>query len=104
MSGIFGLVQFDGRPVDRAILERITAASSHRGPDGSGLWLEGAAAFGQQRLLTTSESIQELPHDDGRFVLTFDGRIDDAGELRSALGAKKAADDELVLRAYKAWG
>ena len=105
MSGIFGSVQFDGRPADRAILGRITAASSHRGPDGSGLWIEDSAALGQQRLHSTPESLQEIPRDDGRFVLALDGRIDNAEELRlSALGKAELPVEPVLERWYALWG
>src|SRR5690349_10559768 len=48
MCGIAGILHFDGRPVDRGLLEAMAAALSHRGPDGTGIWTNaGVQAFGR---------------------------------------------------------
>ena len=39
MCGIAGIWQLDGRPVERATIERFVAALAHRGPDGEGILL-----------------------------------------------------------------
>ena len=41
MCGIAGIVRTDGRPVDPAVLARMAARLTHRGPDQEGLWLSG---------------------------------------------------------------
>jgi asparagine synthase (glutamine-hydrolysing) len=107
VSAIFGLVGFDERPADPERIEQMRAASAHRGPDGSSVWVDGAAGFGHQRLSTTPESIRERqPLEDGRYVLTFDGRIDNREPLREELRGRLRADTdaELVLRSFEAWG
>jgi glutamine phosphoribosylpyrophosphate amidotransferase len=45
MSGIIGLWNFDGAPVERALVERLAAALHHRGPDATGIWTEGGAGM-----------------------------------------------------------
>ena len=50
MCGIAGIVNLDGRPVDRAVVERMTAAIAHRGPDGTGTHVDGAVGLGNRRL------------------------------------------------------
>ena len=65
MSGIFGIIHRDGRPVDAARLDRMRDAMAHRGPDGSHIWSEGNAGLGQLMLHTTPESLGEaLPFRD----------------------------------------
>lgn len=112
MSGIAGIVRFDGAPVEPGLVERMTAAMAHRGPDGIRHWSGGSVALGQCMLRTTPESLDErqpLANEDGSFVLVMDGRVDNADELRRELLGRGAVlrdrtDAELVLRAYEAWG
>jgi asparagine synthase (glutamine-hydrolysing) len=39
MSGIAGIYHLDGRPVDLALLHRMTDVIAHRGPDGIHHWI-----------------------------------------------------------------
>ena len=59
----------------------------HRGPDGSGLWLDAAAAMGHRRLSIIDLELSEQPmwSSDGRFVLTYNGEIYNYAELRAEL-------------------
>ncbi len=41
MCGITGLIHLDGAPVSPVILQKMTDAIAHRGPDGEGHWIEG---------------------------------------------------------------
>ncbi|MEW6752945.1 MAG: asparagine synthase C-terminal domain-containing protein [Candidatus Latescibacterota bacterium] len=51
MCGICGLVYPDaGRPVDPVLLERMTDALRHRGPDGRGFYRDGGVGLGVRRL------------------------------------------------------
>src|SRR5437868_5794118 len=40
MCGIAGFVNPDGRTADRAVVERMTATLTHRGPDGDGFYVD----------------------------------------------------------------
>lgn len=113
MSGIYGIVRFDGAPVSAEPLRRMAAAMALWGPDGRGQWLGGAAGLGQLMLHTTPESQRErlpasirvAPH----LVITADARIDNREELFDALGAPSAGreqtpDSSLILLAYEKWG
>lgn len=112
MSGIAGIVRFDGAPVEPGQIERMTAAMAHRGPDGIRHWSTGSVALGQCMLCTTPESLDErgpLANEDGSLVLVMDGRVDNWEELRRELLGRSAVlrdrtDAELVLRAYEVWG
>jgi asparagine synthase (glutamine-hydrolysing) len=112
MSGIAGIVHYDGRLVDRSRLERMTESLAHRGPDTSGVWCDGAIGFGHRALWTTPESLAEtqpLPNEDLTLVLTADARVDNREELRRSLLAagsvlRTDTDAELVLKAYEVWG
>ena len=112
MSGIAGIIHFDGKPVEPGQVEAMTAAMHYRGPDGISHWHRGHVALGQCMLRTTPESLEEtqpLTNEDASLVLVMDGRVDNWEELRRELLGKGAvlrtrADAELVLRAYEVWG
>ena len=112
MSGIGGIYNLDGAPVDRALLERMSAAIAHRGPDGIHHWVEGPVGMGHCMLRTTPESVYErqpLTDDSGNLCLTMDGRVDNRQDLLSVLKSAGArlrddTDAEIVLRAYECWG
>lgn len=114
MSGIAGICNVDGGPVDRALLAQMTRAIAHRGPDGIGHWMAGPVALGHAMFHTTPESLRETQPlsmesaQQGSLCLTLDGRVDNRRELRAALESKGCAlrtdtDAELVLRAYEHW-
>ena len=112
MSGIAGIVRFDGVPLESDLIGKMTAAMAHRGPDGIEHWQRNHLALGHCMFRTTPESLAEhQPHanEDASLVLVMDGRVDNAEELRRELLARGAllrdrSDAELVLRAYEAWG
>jgi asparagine synthase (glutamine-hydrolysing) len=112
MSGIAGIIRFDGAPVEPGLIEKMTGSMPYRGPDGINHWVKGSVALGQCMLRTTPESLEEhqpLCNEDESLVLVMDGRVDNWEELRRELLGRGAvlrtrADAELVLRAYEAWG
>lgn len=112
MSGIVGIVHFDGKAVTPGQIERMTAALAYRGPDGINHWVDGSVALGHCMLRTTPEALEEsqpLANEDQSIILVMDGRVDNWETLRQQLLAKGAilrsrADAELVLRSYEIWG
>jgi asparagine synthase (glutamine-hydrolysing) len=112
MSGICGILHFDGKPVDQSLLERMTALLDYRGPDGKGVWVNGHVGFGHTMFRTTYESANEQQPCslDGNVYITANARIDARDELIPLLRAKgcKVANDvpdvELILHAYQIWG
>jgi asparagine synthase (glutamine-hydrolysing) len=112
MSGIVGIVQQDGAPVDRKLLRGMTEFMAFRGPDAQEIWVEGAVGFGHAMLRTTFEQAREQQPCtlDGQVWITADGRIDGRSELRQKLaargrtGCQDATDVDLILHAYAAWG
>lgn len=111
MSGIAGVLRFDGQAADPGLVEAMTEAVRHRGPDAGGCWSEGCVGVGLRLLRSTPESLAE----DGPFrdreqelCLVLDGRVDNREELAHALRAagcepRGGTDAELVLRAWEAW-
>ncbi len=112
MSGITGIYHRDGQPVEPGLLQRMTELIAHRGPDGTGYWIDGPVGMSHQMFHTTPESLHErqpLVDPTGNRCLTFDGRVDNREELKRALEQKimrlrTDTDAELVLQAYACWG
>jgi asparagine synthase (glutamine-hydrolysing) len=118
MSGIVGILNLDGEPVDRSLLEKMTEFMTFRGPDDQQVWLEGAVGFGHTMLRTTWEAEYEYqPFTlDSQVWIVADARIDDRDNLASKLwiaplpvppfegGTAVITDVELILRAYLEWG
>jgi asparagine synthase (glutamine-hydrolysing) len=112
MSGIVGIINFNGAPVDGSLLRRLTDSLAFRGPDDQRIWLNGCAGFGHAALQTTDESRSERQPFvlDGAICVVADARIDARPELASRLAAAgesvpaAVTDVELLARAYRAWG
>ena len=111
MCGIAGIVHTDARAADRSALERMAVAMAHRGPDGSGVWTDGAIGPAHRRLaiIDLAGGRQPMVSAETGCVLTFNGEIYNYRELRTELAADgtrfiEQSDTEVVLRAYEAWG
>jgi asparagine synthase (glutamine-hydrolysing) len=112
MSGIVGIVDFGGEPIDATILRSLTDQMTFRGPDGQQVWHDGAVGFGHALLANTFESEHDhQPLTLGNDIwIVADARIDDQATLIEAIRshgtviANGACDAELILRAYHIWG
>ena len=111
MSGIAGIYNVDGGPVDRELLMRMTESIRHRGQDDGGIWVDGCVGLGHRQLWTTEESYREkqpLSNRDGTCCITCDARVDNREELirelRShGIEARELTDAQLILQAYEVW-
>ncbi|WP_414468883.1 lasso peptide isopeptide bond-forming cyclase [Methanobacterium sp. ACI-7] len=108
MSAITGIFYRNGRDVDSNLMEKMNNCLSHRGPDGSNVWIKESVGLGHQMLWTTPESIHEtLPFEEGNFVITSDARIDNRKELSRELNIEnneKISDSYFILKSYEKWG
>jgi asparagine synthase (glutamine-hydrolysing) len=112
MSGFAGIVNLDGAPVDRALVERLEEFLHSRGPDGRGQWIDGNVALVHTLFVTTDESRgeQQPMSLDGRSWIVADARIDAREDLTRKLIARgcecssRRPDAELILHAYSVWG
>src|SRR3954447_21327423 len=111
MCGICGEIRMAGQ-VSSSAVEQINNAMHKRGPDGSGVYAQGAMAFGHRRLsiLDLSPAAQQpmLDSELGR-GLVFNGCIYNFRELRNELRRKgyrffSEGDTEVILKSYHAWG
>lgn len=112
MSGIAGIIHFDGRPMQAGSIEGMTRAMSGRGPDGLGHWHDAMAALGHCQLRSLAEHAHEVqPCVDaasGR-VAVIDGRLDNLADLARALRysgeqLRNLTAGRVLLDAYERWG
>ncbi|MGC2700566.1 MAG: asparagine synthase-related protein [Candidatus Acidiferrales bacterium] len=114
MSGIVGMFERSGAPVDRALLQALAHFLSYRGPDARETWSSGSIGLGHTMLRTTRGSqVERQPANlGGRLWITADARIDCREELKSKLAELESGkssgptvtDSDLILRSYAAWG
>ena len=113
MCGIAGMAGF-GRPVSEALVRRMTATLTHRGPDEDGFFAAPHVALGARRLsiIDVSGSHQPLRGEDqgyGRRVrAVFNGELYNFKALRAELAARghrfeTAGDAEVVVHAWEEW-
>lgn len=112
MCGVAGYLSCAYEPASAVVLQRMTDAIAHRGPDGDGVFVDGALALGHRRLSIIDLSPagkQPMQTRDGRFVLSYNGEIYNFAALRvelESLGYQfhSRTDSEVVLNAYAEWG
>ena len=112
MSAIAGIVSLDGSLDCNALVQKVTAEMTRRGPDARGHWASGSVALGHCMLRTTPESVNETQPTlsrDGQLVIVMDGRLDNLDELRRALNddgslPNGTPDAQYVLAGYERWG
>jgi len=115
-----GLAGFLRRPAQwdtaqcAAVLDAMTAAVAHRGPDDQGVWFDAprGIGLGHRRLSIVDPSPgghQPMVSASGRLVIVFNGEIYNHAELRHELEAaghrlRSSSDTEVLLEAVEHWG
>lgn len=110
IAGAFG----PGVGSKRPLVEALTRALRHRGPDGEGMWTapDNRAVLGHRRLAIIDLSDaghQPMPSPAGRFAAVFNGEIYNFRELRQQLLSlghtfRGFSDTEVMLAAFDQWG
>jgi len=112
MCGIAGRFNYDPlRPVDRHVLEAMTDAVAHRGPDAAGYHLAHGIGLGHRRLsiIDLSTGDQPLANEDGTVWTVFNGEIYNFADVRAELLAhghrfRTGSDTEVIVHGYEQWG
>jgi asparagine synthase (glutamine-hydrolysing) len=118
MCGIVGFIT--NEKISRGslvkLLNNMTDAISHRGPDDSGLWVDDktSIALGHRRLSIIDLSQaghQPMISNSGNFVIVFNGEIYNHLELRAELQSASSShkwrghsDTETLLAGFEYWG
>ena len=94
------------------ILRKMISNISHRGPDGSGTYVNESLGLAHRRLSIidlSDEGLQPMFYANKQIVITFNGEIYNYIELRDTLRGKgyiftSQSDTEVILAAYLEWG
>ena len=112
MCGICGKFSLDGeRRVGEAEIGRMMRTLEHRGPDESGLFVDGSAGLGHRRLniIDLDSGRQPIFNEDGTMAIVFNGEIYNYRELTASLKQrghvfKTKSDTEAILHLYEDLG
>ncbi|HEU4451382.1 MAG TPA: asparagine synthase (glutamine-hydrolyzing) [Gaiellaceae bacterium] len=111
MCGIAGIYARPGTGAPEGLLLAMAGELRHRGPDGTGLYLDGRFGMANTRLaiVDLAGGDQPLPSEDGRYWVMQNGEVYNHVELRAeleALGRRFATtcDTEVIAQAYAEWG
>src|ERR687889_1232204 len=112
MCGIAGRFNYDAlRPVERDVLEAMTDAVAHRGPDAAGYHLAPGVGLGHRRLsiIDLSTGDQPLTNETGTVWTVFNGEIYNFAEVRAELAGRghrfrTGSDTEIIVHGYEEWG
>src|SRR4051794_6668278 len=108
MCGFAGYVDFARPPQASSLLLRMAASLRHRGPDDTGVMINGACGLAHARLsiIDVAHSVQPMRSRCGRFALAYNGELYNYPELRDELlssGAQfeTSGDTEVLLQSLE---
>ncbi len=109
MCGIAGFAEKNN--ADKETLEKMMDVIIHRGPDGSGEYVDDTVALGHRRLsiIDLEGGKQPMENEDGTIVCIFNGEIYNYQPLRQQLQEQghvfsTHSDTEVLLHGYEEWG
>ena len=111
MCGIAGIYARPGSEAPQELLLTMAGELRHRGPDGTGLYVDGRYGMTNNRLaiVDLAGGDQPLSNEDGRYWVMQNGEIYNYVELIAELedlGHRFAtrSDTEVIAQAYEEWG
>ena len=111
MCGIAGFIDNCSGPTREESLRRMVGVLRHRGPDGTGVYLDSHAGLGHARLsiIDVAGGSQPIHNEDASLWIVFNGEIFNYLELRSELADRghqfaTRSDTEVILHAFEEWG
>jgi asparagine synthase (glutamine-hydrolysing) len=113
MCGIAGVFHYrTGAPAPEQRIERMASRLVHRGPDQSGVFVDGELALGHRRLsiIDLSEAgRQPMTNEDGSVVISFNGEIYNFRDLRQELERaghvfRSSSDTEVLVHLWEERG
>jgi asparagine synthase (glutamine-hydrolysing) len=113
MCGINGIAlsSRSRRNINVAILERMRDVITHRGPDDSGIYIDGRIGLGHRRLsiVDVAAGHQPMTNEDGSLHITYNGEIYNHAAFRASLEARghtyqTHCDTETILHLFEEYG
>ena len=112
MCGITGKIKLDNRNVSEKEILLMNQRIKHRGPDDSGVYLNGPIGLGSVRLSVidlSSAGHMPMISEDKQTIIVYNGEIYDTERYRRELSNdgikfKSKTDTEIILYLYKKYG
>ena len=110
MSAIFGIIDFEGRPIEKEWIKSMQTDLAHRGPEGKRIYQEESMFLGHMLLQVTPESIYDKsPYEEDGFVITANARLDERKAIMDRLNVPEVereiiTDPLLLLRSFRKFG
>ncbi|HET6821086.1 MAG TPA: asparagine synthase (glutamine-hydrolyzing), partial [Anaerolineales bacterium] len=111
MCGICGISYSDHQAPDQAVVEAMTKAIVHRGPDSDGFHTEPGVGLGVRRLaiIDVKGGDQPIPNEDESLWIVFNGESHNFPELYADLlkrghEFRTRSDTECILHLYEEYG
>lgn len=114
MCGINGVITFGDARVQASDIAKMNARIQHRGPDDTGVFLDGHVGLGQNRLSIIDLSKaghqpMQYEHGGKAVVITYNGEVYNFVELKAELEQaghvfRSKTDTEVLAAAYVEWG
>lgn len=112
MCGICGIAASRGGPrISEAILRKMNATISHRGPDEDGFYVNEKVGLASRRLsiIDLTSGTQPISNEDEKIRIVFNGEIYNYRELRDYLEKhghlfRTQSDTEVILHLYEEFG
>ena len=112
MCGIFGYIDFEGKPLEGKRLKEISSVLARRGPDEEGFFTQDeqgvfcALAHRRLKIIDLYTGKQPISNETENLILVCNGEIYNYKELREDLSAKghffkTKSDSEVILHAYE---
>src|SRR5215467_3405822 len=111
MCGIVGIVHEEPGQIDQALVRRMCALITRRGPDDEGFYFDSQVGLGMRRLaiIDVNSGRQPVYNEDRTVVVVFNGEIYNYGELRQELTKRghiltTHSDTECIAHLYEDFG
>jgi asparagine synthase (glutamine-hydrolysing) len=111
VCGISGLVSLRGEPVDPDVLAAMNATLAHRGPDASGMHVDGGVGLAANRLaiIDLADGDQPISNEDDTITVVQNGEIYNHRELQARLERaghrfRTRCDTEALVHLYEVHG
>jgi asparagine synthase (glutamine-hydrolysing) len=112
MCGIAGIINYNHSEDKRDLLKKMIGLIQHRGPDASGIYINGPVGLGHARLSIidlSSNGDQPIHNEDKTIWIVFNGEIFNYPELRNELIGKghtfyTKTDTEVLIHLYEEFG
>lgn len=110
MSAIYGIINFDGRPVNPEDFEVMGKELNHWGHEGTQTYVDGDVALGLKLTCVSPESkYEKQPLEYGPWLILMAGRFFQREKLAQQIGIadidlSRTPDSYVLAKAYEKWG